>query len=461
MINLIQKDSSGVNKFFYCSFFSSPIIIFLSFFICDNSVKNNHFFILCNALFFSIFSSYLLGVTIFKIIENEKIIRTRFLVIKNYRGIKFTIVFSLISILIILFVSRNGFHDYRSYLTQWSIINQGLDPYIGTSNAYLPIHNIFAPLARINKSLPKIIFLLVFMIPMYFSSILPLNLKRDTNNITNLQLFLIFAFSPFCIITTILYGQNDTLVSGLIVLSLFISISKNTRINSLISAVSLAFATMVKVYPIFIAPLFVWRKRRTDVTFFASYFLSITLILLTSISIWGRSTIIPIIFSAARKSKHLSFFNFFRQIVGINLDTYSVFSMAAVILIALFFIYKYKIDLLPSVLIILAFALSFYKVGHQQFFLFFFAVSPMTIRYIYDKKLTEYKRLFFSFIVWICFLNSYQVFYILTCKISKGFDFAFYSRGYAPLVYILSSTFMLIELTKLLKNYPKSLSSDT
>ena len=85
----------------------------------------------------------------------------------------------------------------------------------------------------------------------------------------------------------------------------------------------------------------------------------------------------------------------------------------------------------------------------------------MTIRYIYDKKLTEYKRLLFSFIVWICFLNSYQVFYILTCKISKGFDFAFYSRGYAPLVYILCSTFMLIELTKLLKNYPKSLSSDT
>ena len=325
MIREIQKYFSKLNKFFYFSVFSTPIIIFLSFFICNNSVINNHFFILFNALIFSIFSSYLLGVGTFKIIDNEKLSRTNFLVKNNYKGTKFTICFSLISILIILFVSRDGFHDYIAYLSQWNIINQGLDPYVGTSNAYLPIHNIFAPLAGMNKSLPKIIFLLIFMIPMYFSSIFPLNLKRDTSNITNLQLFVIFAFSPFCVITTTLYGQNDTLVSGLIELSLFITISKNTRINSLISAVSLAFATMVKVYPIFIAPLFVWRKRRTDVTFFASYFLSITLILLTSISIWGRSTIIPIIFSAARKSKHLSFFNFFRQIVGINLDTYSVF----------------------------------------------------------------------------------------------------------------------------------------
>ena len=122
---------------------------------------------------------------------------------------------------------------------------------------------------------------------------------------------------------------------------------------------------------------------------------------------------------------------------------------------------KYKIDLLPSVLITLALALSFYKVGHQQFFLFFFAVSPMTIRYIYDKELTENKRLLFSFIFWICFLNSYQVFYILTCTIAKRYDFAFYSRGYAPLCYILCSTFLLIELIKLLKSHPKSLSSNT
>ena len=377
----------------------------------------NTYVIFFQALTSAIFSSYLLKAAITEILGNEKI-DGRFIYIKNkYKAIKITIIYFLVSIILIFIASRNGVMDYKSYLNQWAIINQGLDPWIGTDNAYLPIHNVFAPLAAINNSLPKIVFVCIFVIPMYFSSIFPLNFKREIDIFSKLKIFSIFAFSPFCLLITAYYGLNDSPVAGLIVLSLFLSLSNNKKQNSLLSGISLALATMIKVYPIFISPLFILRKKRIDITFLASYFISIITILFTSIIIWGKSTLIPILYASERHSKHLSFFNFFRRIVGINFDEYSLYAMVFVLLIVLFFIYIYKIDLLPAVILTLAFAFTFYKVGHPQFFLTFFAVSPITIRYIYDKNLMRNGRLFISFLMWICFLNFYQTFIIfrVTC----------------------------------------------
>ena len=50
----------------------------------------------------------------------------------------------------------------------------------------------------------------------------------------------------------------------------YFSAPKKKKLNSLISGFSLAMATMVKVYPIIIAPLFILRKGKMDITFFAS-----------------------------------------------------------------------------------------------------------------------------------------------------------------------------------------------
>ncbi len=450
-----------INRYLFFFIFSTPVIIFQAALVCKLYYMFNYsintFIIFSQALISAIFSSYLLKAAILKILSNEKI-DGMFTNIKNeYKSIKFTAFYCLVSILLIFVASRNGVMDYKAYLNHWSIINQGLDPWIGTDNAYLPIHNVFAPLAAINNSLPKFIFVCIFAIPMYLSSISPLNFKRELDTFSKIKIFSVFAFSPFCLLTIAYYGLNDTPVAGLIVLSLYLSLSKNTKQNSLLSGISLALATMIKVYPVFIAPLFILRKKRIDINFLTSYFLSIISILFTSIIVWGNSTLNPILYAAERHSKHLSFFNFFRRIVGINLDEYSLFAMGLVLLIALFFIYKYKIDLLPAVILTLALAFTFYKVGHPQFFLFFFGVSPMTIRYIYDKKLIKNGRLFISFLMWICFLNFYQTFYALACHMFHGLPN--YLRGLGSLPYILFSILMLIEIVKLLKKDPKALSS--
>ena len=462
LIDLYMQEDFRLNKYFYLFILSTPIIIFQGCVICSIFYRVNYgindLIIFFQAFIPAFISSYLLLIAILQIVRNKKTLTSFHY--KNYKNhlLKVIVIYVLISIILVLTASRNGFMDYTAYLNHWAIINQGLDPWKGTSNAYLPIHNIFAPLVTINNSLPKILFIFIFLTPMYLSSIYSMNLKVDMDKVSKFKIFLMFAFSPFCILVTTYYGLNDTLVAGLMLFSLYLSISNSFRFKSLFSGISLAIATMVKVYPIFIAPLFIVRKRRIDLTFFISYLTSIISIFILSIIIWGKSTLNPILLAVERPSKHLSFFNFSRRILGINLDEYSIYAMGLTLIIVIFFIYKKKLDLLPAVILTLAIGFSFYKVGHPQFFLFFFGVSPMAIRYIYDKKLVNNRRLFISYLTWISFLNFYQTFYLLSCHMSFGFSN--YLRGIGSLPYILFSTLMLFEFIKLFINNPKILSSN-
>ena len=452
------------NRYFYLFIFSGPVIIFQGALVCKlhsltNYDKNFTFIILLQALVTAIFSSYLLRSAILKVIDKDLVPAKSVNKKNDYKTIKISFLYYLIAMILIFIASHKGILDYKPYLNHWTLINKGLNPWIGTDNVYLPIHNIFAPLIAINNSLPKLVWACFFLIPMYFSSIFPLNFKREIDKIAKFKIFLIFAFSPFCLLVTAYFGHNDTLVAGLIVLSLCLSISNLKKINSVLSGISLALATMVKVYPIFVAPLFVLRKRKIDLTFFTSYLLSIITILLSSIFVWGNSTLKSLFWATEMFSKHLSFFNFSRKILGLNLDQYSIYVMALVLLIVLFLMYKNKIDLLPAVILTLSSGFTFYKVGHPQFFLFFFAAAPMTIRYIYNRKLDKNRRLLISYLMWICYLNFYESFYQLNCLMLRGYSF--HIRGFGSIPYILFSTLMLVEVVKLLKNDPKALSSES
>jgi len=297
---------------------------------------------------------------------------------------------------------------------------------------------------------------LLFVIPLYLTSTEDLNFKNELNQNSKLALFSLFCFSPFCLSFTILYGLNDTIVSGLILFALYFSISKKSKFHSQIAGCVLSLATMIKIYPLFIIPFFIYRERKIDIKFLASYICTTVIIFITSFFLWGKSTLGPIFFAIKRTSSHLSFFNFFRQVLELNIDKYSIYLMGIALIVSLLVTLKFKIDLLPSVVLTLAIVLSFYKVGHQQFFLFFFAVGPLTIRYMHDLKLIRNKSLFISYILWICFLNSYQTFYILSNQMSNGL--ADEIRPFVPLVFILFSSKLFFEVIKILKKSPKCLS---
>ncbi len=443
-----------MKKFFYLFIFSSIYIIFQSFYI--KAYQMNQLFVFIQAFIIAIISSTLLFLVVYKLLKFGQTKDSNFIIFSKPWQVFISILFVSFSIIFIYIVSRDGMHDYSDYIKQWEIINIGLDPWIGTNNAYLPVHNFFAPLIKINKSYPKILFFIIFTIPFYLTSINSIELKNDLSKSSKLTIFIMFYLSPFCLSITLLYGLNDTLVAGLILFCLYFSLKKTIIFNNIFAGIFLSFATLIKIYPLFIAPIFIVKRGCFDKIFLISYMSTNISILLTSYFIWGQSILNPILFATNRHSKHLSFFNFSRKIIGLNLDKYSISIMAIVFVISILIIFRFRIDLIPSVIITLSIVLSFYKVGHQQFFLFLFASAPITLRYLYSKNLHLNKRLIVSFLVWICFLNFYQTFYLLSFEMSRGLSYSM--RGFAPVAYILCSSFLLTELIRLLNKSPRLLS---
>jgi hypothetical protein len=71
-------------------------------------------------------------------------------------------------------------------------------------------------------------------------------------------------------------------------------------------------------------------------------------------------------------------------------------------------------------------------VGHQQFYLFFFLVSPFAIRYLLSGPTILTPKLMAAFLLWIGFLNWYQLQFQLTCGMAEGPAATFRYWGAVP-----------------------------
>ena len=127
-----------------------------------------------------------------------------------------------------------------------------------------------------------------------------------------------------------------------------------------------------------------------------------------------------------------------------NLDHLSVFLMIIVFLFVFFIIQKYKLDLIPSVIIIFASVLSVYKVGHQQFFVFFFIITPLLIRYVSFNGLQFNAKLIHSYFLWLGYLNFYQIMYHLTCGLFD--DLGLYLRHFGSIPYMILNLYLCYQL---------------
>jgi hypothetical protein len=180
------------------------------------------------------------------------------------------------------------------------------------------------------------------------------------------------------------------------------------------SGCALAVGCMTKFYPLIGLPFLCMRKRTINWTFLQGFLAASTLILGLAYSRWGSSIFIPLRFAAERRSKHLSIFHLMR-VNGINIDHVSIYAMM-IGLVTWFIFYLWKeMDPLQGLVLGYAIVLSLYKVGHPQFFLFFFLVAPFTIRYwmsSFSRRISG--RITGAFLVWLSFLNWYQLEYSMT-----------------------------------------------
>jgi multisubunit Na+/H+ antiporter MnhG subunit len=110
--------------------------------------------------------------------------------------------------------------------------------------------------------------------------------------------------------------------------------------------------------------------------------------------------------------------------------------LAAFVTVFLFLVWKHAGPVLGALLVFAA-TLSFYKLGQQQFFLFFFLVTPFAIRYLISATTIFTPQVMVAFLAWIGFLNWYQLEYSLTCSMLKGP--AHHFRYWGGLFYFLFS----------------------
>ena len=433
--------------------FLSPVIIFIAAWPCTEYFPGiiAHFIIALSAsIFFSTSTYFFLSQNTNLYIENLLITFQDL----AKKGTKYAFIF--ISLITIFNGPR---HDYKSYVKQWFTIINGNDPWIGTDNAYGPIHNLFSIFATLNPILPKIIFVSIFFYSFYKLTFSKYQLIGGNNDISNKIIFLVMSMSPLVIIIVPLYSLNDALVCGLMTYALFINYSLNgSKKSDLITGIIFAFAGMVKIYPFIVALPFLIRGFKIKFHFLKSLSLTTFAITCASYILWGNSIFKPLLFASGRESAHFSIFNFLQSSFDLDLDKYSSLLVVISIFISFFIIQILKIDLLPSTIIIFLPVVTFYKVAHIQFFLFFIPITPILVRYFKEYCITKYKMLIFSYVLWLSFLNFYVSFQHLTCGMYFGAAAEFRDH-LAPLIFYPITVNLIFQFFKVISKNPNAFST--
>jgi len=433
--------------------FLSPIIILIGAWPCTPYFPGVGFHFLI-----AIFTGLLfIGTSYFFLINNpESYEKVQLNKLKIFT--KTTTKYSLI--LISLITILNGpRHDYKSYLKNWLLTFKGTDPCIGTDNAYGPIHSLFSLFAVINPILPKFIFVLVFFYSFYKLTFTNYTSIKGKDDISNKIIFLIMSMCPVLIIVAPLNSNNDTIVCGLMIYALFLHLSLDgSKKAELITGILFGFAIMIKLYPLIISLPFLIRNFKIKVTFLISLSLTSLSIMLLSYTLWGNSIFQPILFASGRDSTHFSIFNFLRSSFNLNFDSHSSLLVIFGIVISFLIIQLYEIDLLPSTIILFMPALSIYKVGHIQFFLFFIATLPLLARYFKEYEINKLKTLCLSYIMWLGFLNFYISFSHLTCGMSLG-PASMFRDHIGALIYLAITLNLIFQFIKAISKNPKLFST--
>jgi hypothetical protein len=236
-------------------------------------------------------------------------------------------------------------------------------------------------------------------------------------------LFLILIpFNPLFFYISVIYGLNDTLVSTLVLYSIIFKL-KNKPI---LSAFMLSIATLLKIYVLFLVPIFMLANHKIDKKFifaFLSIFLPTNAI---SFLVYGYQYIFGLIDNATRSSSLLSPIDGLKVLftdgklfnsnnLVLNLVEIFVYSLQVVnpLLVFLIVLYLYrlfyhkKIDWLESSTVILLVLLTFYKVVHPQFFLVFI----IQLVFILYQGGDRFRKIFFIFSPIILFLAFFQIIY--------------------------------------------------
>ena len=156
-----------------------------------------------------------------------------------------------------IFLGGNVGDDYLDYTVNWERALIEKEPWqeysaLGQKNVYGPFHNFMAIFYYFSPTLPKIIYIFIFIFSNYILY-KHLNNSNFFEKLKNKLIYLLILPFNFVFITDVfLFGHNDALVTGFVIFSLILKINKNI----FFSGVFLALSFFEKFYTIFLFPFF-------------------------------------------------------------------------------------------------------------------------------------------------------------------------------------------------------------
>ena len=297
-----------------------------------------------------------------------------------------TAVIGLMAIALPVAIATGARYDYPSYQSHWSLILSGADPWTG-NNSYGPAYNLLAGAFAFHPLLPKVIFVLGWL---SCCSYLLRKLANSGVSILGLVVWSIaLPFNPLFWIAVVVYGAVDALVGTCCILALAV-LQTDRRATA---GVMLGLATLLKFYPIVMAPFIAIHGRRIDIRFATGLVVTLATGLTLSFLAWGSSTLNPIV-RATRRTSTMSIFSFLSgdasPLLGWtgNVDHLSVPAMALLGGIILILSWRWRLAPEAGAFLGVLAALSLYTRGSIQYFI----VVPFLSAYWYARCRPSVRR---------------------------------------------------------------------
>jgi hypothetical protein len=190
--------------------------------------------------------------------------------------------------------------DYTGYLAQWSDVLEGRDPWNYVQrvsvNAYGPLFNLLAPLARVNPLANKLLFAFVYLVYVIW-------LIKDFGPRRGFVLYscpwmLLLLLNPLPWWQIAYLGHFDILVG----LACVAAVHCRVRNKDWLSGACLAVGILLKFMPIVILPFLAFNGRRVHFRLIISCIGVVVSGLVVSVLVWGTSTFKPLKFAATREA---------------------------------------------------------------------------------------------------------------------------------------------------------------
>lgn len=288
------------------------------------------------------------------------------------------LVFCAVAVLIAVFLPLQ--HDYIHYMTQWELVLAGKDPWttidpdFNTSNAYGPVHNLFAYLYALGATLPRVFSALLLLIGIggIYNRLLSGGQGGQAGQGSLLAFHLAITTNGLIILAGFVYGTNDTVAAALVAFAVLARLDRRFWIAGL----CLGIAGALKYYPLVLAPFFMFDGNRLRLQIAAGAALAFAAIMAWAWFVWGTTVFEPLLFASDRGPKSLSVLRALyshpwligEERLGWLIGKNSVFVLG-IYLASIPVLWRLGANWLEASVIGLLVVLTVYKVGHAQFYL--------------------------------------------------------------------------------------------